>query len=481
MVPRAVPRILIGSLSGGTGKSLLVLALVVALQKNGLSVSCCVTGETLHLALLYSHITRRYARVLDSRLLDFEQIHAALFQASLGADVVLIDGHGGWLEGVEPGELLGSDAELAQLTGTPVVLVQDCRDSLQSVVDSVRNVLGRGDAPAVAGIVSNWLVPGLPGGSALSHPKVVELNRAAAAGGFPPCLGGLPEIPLAASLPSVAATQEVNPTTLPRQLFIEAANAASTGIDLDALLNIAATARTLRTDGVMPELGSRLCRFAVTDDTCFSLTYPDNLDILRHAGANLVTFSPLADSALPRGIGGLYITGACLTHYGHDLSQNEYMRRAIKQFADDGGVIYSEGAGTAFLCRNFQLVRGGPMLPGAGVIPADAFPATLGRTLITAQTIDDSVLGPPGLALRGLALGDWSIGSLHAGSGRYLVNSLRLVAAGREPVPEGFSASAQSCSTFALLHFGSCPEVARSLVEAAQVAARVHGEQGPER
>ncbi len=473
MVPRSVPRILIGGVSAGTGKSLVFLAIVVALQKKGLSVSCCVTGEALHLALLYSHITRRYARVLDTRLLDFDQIRAALFQASLGADVVLIDGHGGWLEGVEPGELLGSDAELAEITGTPVVLVQDGRGSSQSVVDSVRSVLVRADAPVVAGIVANRLAPGLSGGGVPSHPTVVELNRAAASAGLPPCLGGLPEIPLAASLPSGAATQEVNPVTLPRQLFIDAANAASGGVDLDFLLNIAASARAPRAEEVTPQLGGRLCRFAVTDDTCFSLTYPDNLDILRHAGAELVTFSPLADSALPRRIGGLYITGACLKRYGHDLSQNEHIRRSIKQFADDGGVIYSEGAGTAFLCRSFQLARGGPLLPGAGVIPADAFPATLGRTLITAQTVDDSVLGPPGLALRGLALGDWSIGSLHAGSGRYLVSSLRILAAGREPVPEGFSASAQSCSTFTLLHFGSCPEVGRALVAAAQVAERV--------
>lgn len=472
MIPGAVPRILIGGVGGGAGKSLVMLALVLALQKRGLSVSCCVTGEALQQALLYSHITRRYARVLDTRLLDFDQIRTTLAQAAIGADIVLIDGHNGLLEGITPEEIFGSDAELAQLTGTPMLVVQDCRGELQSVSEALSAVLGRADAPAVSAVIANRLPAALPGGSALLHPMVAALNRAAASGAFPACIGGLPEIPLAAALQSVAATQEINPVTLPRQLFIDAGSLASSGINLDAVLAIAASARPLLSEGGVTGLGGRLCRFAVTDDTCFSLTYPDNLDILRHAGAGLVTFSPLADSALPKGIGGLYVTGACLKRYGQDLAQNEYIRRAIKRFADAGGVIYSEGAGTAFLCRGFQLVRGGPIFPGAGVIPADAFPATLGKTLVTAQTVDDSVLGPSGMAIRGLALGDWSIGSLHAGSGRYLVSSLRILSAGREPVPEGFSATAQSCSTFTLLHFGSCPQIGRSLAEAAQVAAR---------
>ena len=95
MLSSAVPRILMAGTHAGVGKSLVVLGLVVALRKRGVSVSCCVTGEALPQALVYSRITRRYARVLDSGLLDPEQLHAAICQASLGAEVVIIDGHGG--------------------------------------------------------------------------------------------------------------------------------------------------------------------------------------------------------------------------------------------------------------------------------------------------------------------------------------------------------------------------------------------------
>lgn len=473
----AVPRIIISASSAGAGKSLVVLALMVALHKKGLSVSCCVTGEALRQASLYSHITRRYTRVLDRRLLDETQIKSALCQASIGADVLLIDGHGGCSGGVESGELLGSDVELAHMTGTPIVLVQDGCSDAQTVLECIRQSLGPIGEPAVAGFIATGLSSVISG---LAHPALATLNQAAESQGLPRFIGGLPDTPLVAAMPSGPITQDENLTTLPMQLFIEAGNLASSGIDLDALLAIAAGATDLRTEVPLPEPASRLCRFAVTDDTCFSLSYPDNLDLLRHAGAEILPFSPLVDNALPKRIGGLYVTGGYLKAYGKELAQNENMRRSIKQFADAGGVVYSEGAGTAFLCRSFQFVRGGPVFYGAGVIPAEAAPANLGRTMLTAQTVDDSVLGLSGLTLHGISLGDWRIGGVHAGSGHYQLSPLQIMVAGREPMPEGFSASSQSFSTFTFLHFGSCPSVATSLVEAAHVAerARERGELG---
>ena len=128
-----IPRILIAATSCKAGKSLLVLGLVVALRKRGLSVSCCVTGDALHQALIFSRLTRRYTRVLDRRLLSEGDLMASLYQAGLGADIVIIDGHGGLYDGVKSAENLGSDAELAVLTNTPTVLLSELREASNSV------------------------------------------------------------------------------------------------------------------------------------------------------------------------------------------------------------------------------------------------------------------------------------------------------------------------------------------------------------
>jgi cobyrinic acid a,c-diamide synthase len=39
----------------------------------------------------------------------------------------------------------------------------------------------------------------------------------------------------------------------------------------------------------------------------FNFYYPDTLNLLRLAGAELVPFSPLHESALPENIGGIYL------------------------------------------------------------------------------------------------------------------------------------------------------------------------------
>lgn len=472
MVTHSVPRVLIGGTSSQVGKSLIVLGLLVALRKRGLSVSCCVTGDALHHALLYSRITRRYTRVLDRTALGHAELVAALYQASLGADVVIIDGRGGLYDGVSPGNELGSDAEIAAITGTPVVLVHKPLDFSNSIAAIAQGFAQFKGAPPIVGMIANRLSPIPDGDPFLPHPAVQMLNQVMDAYRAPRFLGGLPDSSISAQLPPSQVSQEENSTSLPMQLFIDVGNLVSNDVDIDALLRAGASAAPLTLSTKLPEPGNRKCRIAVTDDGCFNVCYQDNLDLLKYCGAELVPFSPLADSALPRKIGGLYVTGAYLKSYGEELSRNEGLRRSIKQFAAAGGVVYSEGAGTAFLCRSYQLTKGGPALPGVGIIPAGAFPVQQPRTAIKAETVDDSVLGFSGIALRGISPGDWAVGGLFTGSGSPIVNTMRIHLPGCEPSNEGYSASAQTCSTFHFLHFGSNPSVARSLVEAAEVAER---------
>jgi hypothetical protein len=94
------------------------------------------------------------------------------------------------------------------------------------------------------------------------------------------------------------------------------------------------------------------------------------------------------------------------------------------------------------------------------------------RSSVDVETVDDSVLGFSGLALRGISTGEWALGGRHTGAGHHIVSTFRVQMPGREPVHEGYSATSQSCSTFHFLHFASNPLVAKSLVEAAQVFER---------
>lgn len=469
MLQTSVPRILIAGTDSGVGKSLVVLGLLVALRKRGISVSCCVTGEALQHGLIYSRITRRYTRVLDRKLLGHADLLATMYQCSLGSDVVIIDGQAGLFDGVARGVPRGSDAEIASISGTPVVVVHALTSASERIARFLRKSSEFNPAPPVAGIIANR---SKGDGSGAADVDGGELASVRSALGDPKLLGVLPETTFSGTLPSSQLSQDENTTALPMQMFLELGNLISSKVDIDALLAIAKSAAPIEVTTALPNPSNRLCRFAITDDSCFNLCYQDNLDLLKYCGAEMVPFSPVADHALPRRIGGLYVTGAYLKTYALELSQNSGIRRAIKDFADAGGVIYSEGAGTAFLCRSYQLEPGGQAFPGVGIIPGDAVAVKELRAPIKVDTFDDSVLGLSGISMRGIYTGEWALGGLHAGSGHHIVYTMRMQFTDREPVNEGYSASAQSCSTFNFLHFGSNPQIAKSLVEAAQVAER---------
>jgi cobyrinic acid a,c-diamide synthase len=145
------------------------------------------------------------------------------------------------------------------------------------------------------------------------------------------------------------------------------------------------------------------------------------------------------------------------------------MRRSIREFAEAGGVIYSEGAGTAYLCRSFQLDPGGPVYPGVGLIDADAVGLQQGMAMLDATTMEESILGSADRRIQGVTLGDWGVraDSLVHGAGVLPVLKLRLDSGAI--VAEGYSPTAESVCTFSFLHFASCPSAMRALVDAAAV------------
>ena len=77
------------------------------------------------------------------------------------------------------------------------------------------------------------------------------------------------------------------------------ADAAEEGLDLDGLLALAQSAPQL-TDRMLPleKVISQPVRIAVARDAAFCFYYEDNLDALRELGAEIVEFSPVADSHL---------------------------------------------------------------------------------------------------------------------------------------------------------------------------------------
>lgn len=479
----STPRIFLAGSGSGVGKSLLMTGLVIALRRRGLSVACCVVGDALQQAAVLHRLARRYTRVLDRRLLTPAQVQAAVALSGVGADLILIDGQRGLLDGSEALSGAVSDGALAALAATPVVLVADLPQfsaSACALAKGFQVLLPEAEVAAVIGTRFRQHEQGSVSDLTAATPAAAmqRYNQMATVHGAPPMCGWLPEVEFATQLPARGSSQRRNETVLPMAFLTELARLVEAHVDIDQLLSVARAAATVDLDVNFPAPCPRRCRMAVTDDPCFSVGYQDNLALLQHFGAEPVSFSPLLDAQLPQRIGGVYLTGAFLHEYGEELARNEAMRDALRQFAEAGGVVYSEGAGTAYLCRSFQLERGGTRFPGVGLIPLDAVCAAEPSHVVEATISEDSILGPVGTVVRGVDPGEWRLESPPEGVSSHLLLTLHVEQRGRtpeqtaQPQLEGYSSFGQQCSTFHFFHFGSAPEVARSLVDAAAVAKR---------
>ena len=97
-------------------------------------------------------------------------------------------------------------------------------------------------------------------------------------------------------------------------------------------------------------------------------SYAETLDALRTAGAELVFFSPVHDTALPENVCGLYLPGGYPELYARQLSKNAAMRTAIRDAVNSGLPTVAECGGFLYLGQSLEDADG-CIWPMAGVLP----------------------------------------------------------------------------------------------------------------
>jgi cobyrinic acid a,c-diamide synthase len=95
-------------------------------------------------------------------------------------------------------------------------------------------------------------------------------------------------------------------------------------------------------------------RIALAQDRAFGFYYPDDLQALRDAGAELLPFDTLSDPALPEAIDGLFIGGGFPELFMHGLQANVSLRTQIATAIADGLPTYAECGGLMYLARSLR-------------------------------------------------------------------------------------------------------------------------------
>ena len=104
----------------------------------------------------------------------------------------------------------------------------------------------------------------------------------------------------------------------------------------------------------------------VIQDEAFQFYYPENLEALEKAGANLVFLNALAGD-FPADLDGLYIGGGFPETQALLLAQNGSFRSALKEAIEGGLPVYAECGGLMYLGET--LIYQGKTYPMVGTLP----------------------------------------------------------------------------------------------------------------
>ncbi|MFB7235688.1 MULTISPECIES: cobyrinate a,c-diamide synthase [unclassified Streptomyces] len=415
-----VARLVIAAPSSGAGKTTVATGLMAAFAGRGLAVSPHKVGPDYIDPGYHALATGRPGRNLDAYMCGTGLVAPLFAHGARGCDLAVVEGVMGLYDGAADQGELASTAQVSKLLKAPVVLVVDASSQSRSVAALVHGFASWDPEVRIGGVILNKV----------ATDRHEHLLREALGESGVPVLGVLRRAPAVATpsrhlgLVPVAERQAAALAAVAAQ-----AEQVRQGCDLDALMALARSAPPLHAEpwephGVVagvprggggasargPEEGGpdraagprtadgggRGPLVAVAGGAAFTFSYAEHTELLRAAGAEVVTFDPLRDEALPEGTSGLVIGGGFPEMYGEQLSANEPLRKAVAALAASGAPVAAECAGLLYLARSLD---GTPM---CGVLDADARMSerlTLGYR--DAVAVSDSVLAPAGARMRG--------------------------------------------------------------------------------
>ncbi len=138
-------------------------------------------------------------------------------------------------------------------------------------------------------------------------------------------------------------------------------------IDIDTLLSLGTDLKISNfSEAKAFNLNFPFKKLGIAFDEAFCFYYTHFLDILK-SKCELKFFSPLRDKGFPEDVEALYIGGGYPELFAEKLSENRTFIKALKEFVDEGGVLYAECGGFIYLCR-FLNYRG-KRYPLIGIFP----------------------------------------------------------------------------------------------------------------
>ncbi|MCR4302202.1 MAG: cobyrinate a,c-diamide synthase [Sulfuricaulis sp.] len=414
-------RLLISAAHKSSGKTTLSIGLCAALRQRGLAVQTFKKGPDFIDPMWLSLATGRDCHNLDFFLMGREEILRTFSVRSQGADISLIEANKGLYDGLSL-DGSNSNAALATLLKSPVVLVIDARGMTRGIAPLILGYQAFDKDIRIAGVILNQL-----GGSRHEAKLRAVIEHYTDI----PVLGAVHHDDRLSIVERHLGLMPSNEAVEARVKIDAIASQVAGSVDLDRLLSISAKVPALATiappsssplslspspslvpagmrenhahpiEGAdvhrtsatppsrLPQAGEgsskepsprplplrgrgdseeKLIKIGIARDAAFAFYYPGDLEALRTAGAELVPINTLSDEELPA-MDALLIGGGFPEVFMEQLEANRSLRQQVRQAIEAGMPAYAECGGLMYLARS--LSWRGKRCEMAGVIQGD--------------------------------------------------------------------------------------------------------------
>ena len=341
MAGPSIRGLIVGAPASGSGKTVFTLALLRHQARAGRAVASAKVGPDYIDPAFHGIASGRPCVNLDPWAMRPETLAAAAHMLAREAELIVCEGVMGLFDGATAGE--GSTADVAALTGWPVVLVIDARAQAASAAALLRGFATHRPDVHVAAAVFNRV-----GGE--NHARVLRQACAEAVPGVP--VLGCIRRDEALSLPErhLGLVQAREHPDL--EGFLDAAaRRIAAEVDVDALVGLARPWKAPDPGGgtaAWPPLGQRI---AVAEDAAFAFHYPMVTEGWRAAGAEILPFSPLADEGPDPAADAVYLAGGYPQLHAGRLAAGAGFHDGLRAAAGRGATVFGECGGYMVLGR----------------------------------------------------------------------------------------------------------------------------------
>ncbi|MEJ2693116.1 MAG: hydrogenobyrinic acid a,c-diamide synthase (glutamine-hydrolyzing) [Candidatus Thiodiazotropha sp.] len=345
-----------------SGKTTASIGLTRALVERGVSLQTFKKGPDYIDPQWLASASGRPCYNLDFYTQSRDEILACYARRMAGREMALIEGNKGLYDGLDL-EGSNSNAAMAVFLSVPVVLVINCRGMTRGIAPLLQGYQAFDPQVQFAGVILNQV------GGSRHESKLREVVE------------HYTDIPVLGAMQADEGLQiderhlgliPSNETESAQKVIDHLAKTVRQSIDLDRLLQIAKGAAAVAPSQPLQNTLYSAPRTAVkigyAKDKAFGFYYPDDLELMRDLGVELIPFDTLRDARLPQ-VDGLFIGGGFPETSMQALEANGSMRLAIADFIEAGGPVYAECGGLIYLTRSLSWQ--GNRCRMVGVIPAD--------------------------------------------------------------------------------------------------------------